>query len=626
MGEPYWVAEVQNSLHLLAENFHERQFDGKMYDRLPSFNNSCQEYTLAPYDELKLANNLAFLACTEEGGDKVSAVCLEEHRNELTIRLASNKCPGNETVELLQKIASSFADYASSSKLICPWLNYALDLTEPFAAQKEIHREAFMEEAFATVINLCGTRILQRTRPCWAKKPHRLEKKASPLQSLDNDWALLTEILQRRFATTLHALEKMREHLRCLNTIKHDSKNLRKTLQNIVLAAYDAFATETPRKLEEKLRRCGPAGLGLAGRTAVRQVNKLGRYYGVCKDFAKLARRQSYQPLFSSVIVARCDAMPDTCKDPAGGRKLHVHAEVQFVMHYLSRNFSPAPRAIGCSKSACFLCHAFISRFGHWSLSVCHGKLYSKWTVPDGVRLTHSKAKDFARALRQVRDELKTFGAGAKVQIAESPAFSLIFGPSTATLLFIASGLSLIFMKTIRPNSTAKTNVPAYVNANTVKAPTGSTTFAELVLAKAQSNPYPDVGISTSDGPCNNTGFVAGVGTINSPAATLQVKENDLPYEVVIFNYSLPLLDLQLGLLSLHIDFTEISVGRIKISRYVGGDELVLSLEAANLPSAEPGRTLSCDRGSNVFRFNLLCFERVTTQVEIIWGTTQANP
>ncbi|KAL5866432.1 hypothetical protein ACKVWC_011456 [Pyricularia oryzae] len=605
MGEPYWVAEVQNSLHLLAQNLHERQFKGNTYDRLPSFNNSCQDYTLTPYHELKLANNLAFLACTEEGGDKVSAVCLEEHRDQLTIRLASNKCPGNKTVELLQKIASSLAEYAT----------------------RKIHREAFMEEAFATVMNLCGTRILQRTRPCWAKKPHRLEKKASPLQSLDNDWALLTKTLQRRFATTLHALEKMRKQLRCLNTMKHDSKDVGEALRNIVLAAYYASATGTPRTLEKKLRLCGPAGLDLAGRTAVRQVDKLGRYYGVCKDFAKLARHQGYQRLFSSVMVARCDVMPKTYRDPAGGRKLHVHAEVQLVMHYLSRNLSPAPRAIGCSKSACFLCHALISRLGHWSLSACHGKLYSKWTVPDGVHLMHSRAKDLARALGQVRDELKTLGTGAKVQVAESPALSLISGPSTATLLSTASGSSSSSAETIRPNSTAKTKAPAYVDASTVNAPTGSTASAELVLAKAKSNPYPDVGISTSHETCNNSGLVAGIGTTNSSAATLQVKENDLPYEVVIFNYSLPLLDLQLGHLSLHLDLTDISVGRIKISRYVGGDELgILSLEATDLPSAEPGRTLSCDRGSNVLCFNLLCFERVATQVEITWGTTQANP
>ncbi|TLS20811.1 uncharacterized protein PpBr36_10993 [Pyricularia pennisetigena] len=580
MGEPYWVAEVQNSLHLLAQNLHERQFKGNTYDRLPSFNNSCQDYTLTPYYKLKLANNLAFLACTEEGGDKVSAVCLEKHRDQLTIRLASNKCP-------------------------------------------EIHREAFMEEAFATVMNLCGTRILQRTRPCWAKKPHRLEKKASPLQSLDNDWALLTKTLQRRFATTLHALEKMREHLRCLDTMNHDSKDLRETLRNNVLAAYDASAAETPRTLEEKLRRCGPAGLDLAGRAAVRQVDKLGRYYGVCKDFAKLARHQSYQRLFSSVIVARCDVMPKTCRDPAGGRKLHVHAEVQLVMHYLSRNLSPAPRAISCSKSACFLCHALISRLGHWSLSACHGKLYSKWKVPDGVHLTHSRAKDLARALRQVRDELKTLGAGAKVQVAESPALSLISGPSTATLLSIASGSRSSSAETIGPNSTAKTTATAYVDASTVKAPTGRTASAEEVLAKAKSNTYPDVGISTSHETCNNGGLVAGIGITNSPAATLQVKENDLPYEVVIFNYTLPLLDLQLGHLSLHLDLIDMSVGRIKISRYVGGDELdILSLEATDLPFAEPGRKLSCERGSNVLRFNLLCFECAATQVEITWRTT----
>ncbi|KAL5892488.1 hypothetical protein ACKVWM_003483, partial [Pyricularia oryzae] len=119
----------------------------------------------------------------------------------------------------------------------------------------------------------------------------------------------------------------MREQLRCFEMMKNDSKDVREALRNIVLAAYNAFATETPRILEEKLKRCGPAGLDLAGRTAVRQVDKLGRYYGVCKDFAKLARRQSYQSLFSSIIVARCDAMPDTCKDPAGGRRLHVHAK-----------------------------------------------------------------------------------------------------------------------------------------------------------------------------------------------------------------------------------------------------------------------------------------------------------
>lgn len=223
--------------------------------------------------------------------------------------------------------------------------------------------------------------------------------------------------------------------------MKYDSKDLRETFRNIVLAVYNAFVTEILRTLEEKLRRCGPPGLDFAGRAAVRQVDKLGRYYGVCKDFAKLVRRQSYQPLFSSVIMARCDAMPDTCRDPAGGRKLHVHAEVQFVMHYLLRNFSPAPRAIGCSKSACFLYHALISRFGHWSLSVCHGKLYCKWTVPDGVHLTHSKVKDFARALRQVRDELKTFGGGGESANSRKPSAFPYIWPVDGNAAFHSIGV-----------------------------------------------------------------------------------------------------------------------------------------------------------------------------------------
>lgn len=63
---------------------------------------------------------------------------------------------------------------------------------------------------------------------------------------------------------------------------------------------------------------------------------------------------------------------------------LHAHAEVQLICYLMrERLFERAVPYIGCSKRSCFICWSFIKHLpGAFRIRGCHGKLYSRWTVP----------------------------------------------------------------------------------------------------------------------------------------------------------------------------------------------------------------------------------------------------
>ena len=67
--------------------------------------------------------------------------------------------------------------------------------------------------------------------------------------------------------------------------------------------------------------------------------------------------------------------------------KTRVHAELLLIDHFDKYNFSfldDNDKYIGCSKSACYLCHAYIERHpGRYTIPPSHQKLYVGWRVPD---------------------------------------------------------------------------------------------------------------------------------------------------------------------------------------------------------------------------------------------------
>lgn len=118
MSASYWTPKTKSTLRQLAVRLEKTQFDGTIYKRLPQSNSHAESYVLSPYHELKLANDLAYLACTEEGVKRISAVCVEEGRNCLTVLVASNETPIPKTVAALQKIGNAISSYAIRGKSI----------------------------------------------------------------------------------------------------------------------------------------------------------------------------------------------------------------------------------------------------------------------------------------------------------------------------------------------------------------------------------------------------------------------------------------------------------------------------------------------------------------------------
>ncbi|KAH7114934.1 hypothetical protein B0J13DRAFT_459953, partial [Dactylonectria estremocensis] len=106
---------------------------------------------------------------------------------------------------------------------------------------------------------------------------------------------------------------------------------------------------------------------------AIRQIDKLARYFFTCRDLARIARKPDYRLLLSRV----------------------------------DQPYKPAPRAIGCSKSACYLCDLLIRKHGRYIVSHTNGRLYEKWTIPDVDWMTNTQADAFRCMIQTMIQDIR---------------------------------------------------------------------------------------------------------------------------------------------------------------------------------------------------------------------------
>ncbi len=120
----------------------------------------------------------------------------------------------------------------------------------------------------------------------------------------------------------------------------------------------------------------------------IRQIDKIGRYWGMCKSMAEDSRK--YPDLFASI---KLNPPLSPYKAPkslitagrARSTHLHVHAEMQILAFYgLSSSAEiPKPRVIGVSRAACYLCNLFVQSHGQFFVTKTHGWLFDAWNFPD---------------------------------------------------------------------------------------------------------------------------------------------------------------------------------------------------------------------------------------------------
>ena len=303
------------------------------------------------------------------------------------------------------------------------------------------------------MIQHCEQRILTRIQPPWKQQPAYFKKPRPFLGDQLSKWVDLLRQEDHRSGLDLDPLFKRAGELcESLEPLRHgagDAGKRQTIIKNIIHECVAMAFLGNTRSLEDHLKHLKlPAAVH--GAQEIRQVDKLARYLLLCKDLIQISRKPEYVSLFGHVDVVALESFDGVFRHGVS-RKCFVHAEMLQVMHYEQKSHRPQPRAIGCSKSACYLCDLFILKQGRYRVSDSHRRLYEKWTIPDVNWMTESQALTFRTVVQEMIRELKDKASGNRGS-AYSPRFPLesraylpLLGDSTtsgATVMKSSSNIS----------------------------------------------------------------------------------------------------------------------------------------------------------------------------------------
>ncbi|KAF6220671.1 hypothetical protein HO133_003104 [Letharia lupina] len=268
--------------------------------------------------EERLSNDFAFLVANQKDAGTVSAVALEEivEPPGLIARLAANGGVQEGVVNALQAIFSILEK----------------------CGKRQLHRTVCRDLIFDEVVALNRNRINGRLQSKHWIMPGYLG--AAQLEQLHQS---LQAFAQRAVpiarAVGAASLQRNIDDL-CLKYQSVDSsiKDTDEELQSIKAAVKQSHgfcSTPDGMRIEETIASYGlDPGIALQNKH-IRQVDKIGRYWGLCDDMASISRR--YSNLFKSIrleIVPRYRPFTPSVVFPNKAVPCHVHAEIQLVTFY----------------------------------------------------------------------------------------------------------------------------------------------------------------------------------------------------------------------------------------------------------------------------------------------------
>lgn len=182
-------------------------------------------------------------------------------------------------------------------------------------------------------------------------------------------------------------------------------------LKDVIIKSYGICTLEGTHTLEETVARHGFDMGEVSSNKHIRQLNKIGRYWGLCTSMTDDSRR--YPNLFTNAqlkLLRPYQGMNSYISFIDGQRaRCLVHAEMQIIAFYgNTRNTSTlVPRVIGASKSACYLCNLFIQLHGQFFVTKTHGHLYERWNFPDLADFKPVERVNYRRVLTAMDNELQ---------------------------------------------------------------------------------------------------------------------------------------------------------------------------------------------------------------------------
>ncbi|KAG9227964.1 hypothetical protein BJ875DRAFT_530805 [Amylocarpus encephaloides] len=558
-------------------------------------------YRLSIVRENEIASNLAFLSATSDDSLKVMAVCVEELVNGtgVTIRIASNS--GD-----LFRVTSGFKILASSLEQ---------------AARRENSKDADQDALFQKVVALDLDRILSRLRSRHARTRRTIGKQ--PLMVQLNE-ALHDKSVRARPGFEKSSLKAMKAKAQALKILfvrlEHISD---RTMERVNAEDIVRGIVKGAHEISKE------AGLSIAleafsGDPSLKHhlpeaVGKLGRYYSASLELVCAARDRTCR-VFKSIQVEPVEVLvPDTCQEVAGYK---VHAEIQLLFFYELHPDIPRPRVICSSKSACYLCNLLFELHRGFDIPRTHGKLYTKWMLPHWLDIPTERREDLgllATQLKAALDSKIQSTLRSKKRVCYHPNESILpphaHWPSSSALSRNSSPQPSASTSTLRPSSIpireAITNREILCADLPVTPPTsppeGSASSALETTGASEAMELED-----------NAGSMA----IRGNVSLVSVGNNELPYSQSI-TISTPSLHLQLSKLSLTLEFVQVTIGHLSITRVKDDsktrDKNRCSVDVANIPTTTTLR-LDCPPHSNELSFQLQGSPAERLRIVFIWG------
>lgn len=436
-------------------------------------------YILPLRVEQQLADEFASLAAVEEGAQSVAAVCVEEITHHPSSNISNPPKKTRKSLRLRFAALDTTLDSNIKSSLL---------QISALLCNHSIDEKVCVQEIFEEVVRLHERRLLARLRSKKWEKPRYLAKShKKPLWKDFENLKHRTQFLYSKkekalLASILSHLESLGKVYEEFENISGDEEAQREGMKNLVLRSYDfTISPEAKgylRRLEDSIGKVATSQVSSAVKS-LRQIQKIGSYRRICHSLVSISRR--YKEVFEGGVemefLRGYEGVETSVGFESWAGSMHVHAEVQLCVFYdlvfqdggdgdilpqpgspsqtqsLKPSSSPKPptliasppsspectlpsspsatpnflkpRAIGISKSLCFLCFQFLQKHKHFFPSRTHGRLYDQWTVPDLAEFSDGTREKYRTVLGGVDAEVRGLIEGEPEMWRVEPMTSL---------------------------------------------------------------------------------------------------------------------------------------------------------------------------------------------------------
>ena len=283
-------------------------------------------------------------------------------------------------------------------------------------AATELLRKACAKSLFDHVMVLSQKRIHGRLQSAhWNPPGYRSNAAPEPLyQEIRKVSQQLTSWLpfaQRYSSSLVQRLDNLCESFRCIDKAKVNTNRHLLLMKKVVIESYDLCTLDGKFALEGAIRAYGLEPRLVCNNKCIQQVDKIGRYWGLCVYMAKSSVRFSalFKALDLKILPAYQGITPSLSTIQGKRVSYFVHAEIQLVTFYGLCSNAPRtrPRVLGVSKSACYLCSLFLLSQGQYFITKTHGRLYNQWNVPDLAAFGANQVDEYRRLLATMHKKIR---------------------------------------------------------------------------------------------------------------------------------------------------------------------------------------------------------------------------